>query len=289
MKRKFIIFFILLLFSDLVIFSISNEVLFLEEGSTHYIYEKTVNIRSKPSLESDIIGRAIIGEEVKIIKKIDKKEDFDNMLANWYKIKWKNKQGYIWGGFISTLEVKDDFNRDGKEELVLSLCIAYEGFPGEYWSEFENIIKVCRKGELISENPFNIIVMDSSSLSIINSEGFSPSIPILQLQSGFGDFPGRVIETQLFYWDNDKFLLIEHFQSSYYYNNSNEIIPIFPSDKRGEKNIIKMERKIVEYEFIEDTYQVGDLIKDSSQIVRKYKWNGNTFNKIIDENNTQLE
>ena len=72
--------------------------LLLKENSEHYIFEKRVNIRSKPSVKSKVIGLAVFGDPVIILEKTNIKEEIYDIKAYWYEVEWKNKTGWYFEG-----------------------------------------------------------------------------------------------------------------------------------------------------------------------------------------------
>jgi len=274
MKKILLLVFIIISFN---IFSDEyKNYLLLEEGSDHYIFEKKVNIRSKPSIKSDIIGGAVIGEPITIIMKTDKKEEIYNMKAYWYHIKWNNKTGYIWGGLISSMEVEADFNNDGKKELLLSLCkTKHEIYAGEYMASYTHQLKLCRKGELIKDNPFNMKVLDSSSIKLIESSGLTPDIPLIDFTYSFGDGPGYTTTTEIFYFKNNIFeLAFEYSSGGSFLSEIIESKVQYPKD-HGIKNTIIIEIHKTLYD--EETEEkIDEFIENTI----KYKWDGKSFKQV---------
>jgi len=65
------------------------------------ILESSVNIRSQPNLTSSVIGKLKLHSEIEIIERAENFQTIDDMTHYWYKIKYEDITGYIWGGFIS--------------------------------------------------------------------------------------------------------------------------------------------------------------------------------------------
>jgi hypothetical protein len=60
-----------------------------------------VNIRSQPNTTGSIVGKLELHSEIEIIEKTDISQTIEGMTHYWYKIKYGNITGYIWGGYIS--------------------------------------------------------------------------------------------------------------------------------------------------------------------------------------------
>jgi hypothetical protein len=61
-----------------------------------------LNLREEPNSNSNIILTIPNNTEIKIISKDGAAETVNGVTKNWYKIEYKNKEGWAWGGYIST-------------------------------------------------------------------------------------------------------------------------------------------------------------------------------------------
>jgi hypothetical protein len=75
--------------------------------------ESSVNIRSQPNLTGSVIGKLELHSEIEIIERAENFQTINGMTHYWYKIKYEDITGYIWGGFISIS--KEIFEIDGKK------------------------------------------------------------------------------------------------------------------------------------------------------------------------------
>ena len=62
-----------------------------------------LNLRDKPNINSNVITLVPYGKTVEIIDFTDNKLDVDNIKGHWVKVKYKNKIGYIFDGYLSWL------------------------------------------------------------------------------------------------------------------------------------------------------------------------------------------
>lgn len=67
----------------------------------YYILENGVSMRNQPSLNGEIIETLHLSYEIEIIENMGNQLFIDGVLQNWYKIKWGNSIGYIFGGSIA--------------------------------------------------------------------------------------------------------------------------------------------------------------------------------------------
>lgn len=74
-------------------------------STTGTITEITVNVREKASIDSNIIMFVTQDDKVEILDKI----------GDWYKIKYKNKQGYVYSDFV---KVEEEIKSNEQEKLI---------------------------------------------------------------------------------------------------------------------------------------------------------------------------
>lgn len=72
-----------------------------EKGRTELMYGNNVVLRSDQHPESKALDTLRIGDPVTIIKKGETMSDLNGRPSYWYKVKAKNKTGYVLGGWIS--------------------------------------------------------------------------------------------------------------------------------------------------------------------------------------------
>lgn len=254
-----------------------ESVLLCYENSTHYIYEERVNVRSAPDLKSEKVGLALIGEPVKILKKMNKTEELYGLKAHWYKVEWKGKTCYIWGGLISNIDIKGDFDRDGREEILMSLATGSDWYPDEYMVQYSHNLRFCRVGQFITNTPFQGEILKDSRFNVIKNRGFTPDVPLLEIHWAFGDGPGGVRNSQLFYWVNGRFELLTGRSSSQFFNDSNDENCIYPNDKRGKRNTLIVEKRVTEYESEESDVLVKDNVLEWT---KEFLWDGKLFKEV---------
>jgi hypothetical protein len=86
-----------------------------EKGRTELMYGNNVVLRADQNPTSKALDTLKIGDPVTIIKKGETTSDLNGQPSYWYKVKTKNKTGYVLGGWISL----DHREVNGKIFLVI--------------------------------------------------------------------------------------------------------------------------------------------------------------------------
>lgn len=273
---------LLLLSSLLIAEDDLSAVIFLYDNSTNYIFEERVNVRSAPDLKSKKVGLALIGEEVKVIEKLDKTEELYGLKAPWYRVKWKGKECYIWGGLISNFAVKADFDRDGRDEILMSRATGAADYPNSFFNLHVHNLRLCRPGKLINNRPFDKAVMKCSELQLVENRGFTPELKLLQFYCGIGDGPGFYHNRDLYYYVEERFeLLVKSKQEGHFDDRDFENI-IYPIDEGGKENTIRVEKRITKKEIVWSGQDYNHLKEDFEldnhlEWAKEYHWDGKRF------------
>ncbi len=72
-----------------------------KNGETAYLFGDDVKLRSEPSTNSEVLILLEIGTEITILEKTSQTLYFEGIDSPWYKVKFKEKTGYVLGGLIS--------------------------------------------------------------------------------------------------------------------------------------------------------------------------------------------
>ena len=86
-----------------------NPFLDLKSGEHYYLHGNDVKFRKLPNTSSEVIDLLKIGSKIEIIEKSKKTLLYNGIESPFYKVKFKNKIGYILGGLIS-IEKKETEN-----------------------------------------------------------------------------------------------------------------------------------------------------------------------------------
>ncbi|TYP96062.1 SH3 domain-containing protein [Tenacibaculum adriaticum] len=72
-----------------------------KNGEIAYMFGNDVKLRDQPNTESDVLSLLKIGEQIEIMEKSNSAMEFDGIESPWYKIKTKDKIGFVLGSLIS--------------------------------------------------------------------------------------------------------------------------------------------------------------------------------------------
>jgi hypothetical protein len=73
-------------------------------GSTLYVWARSgLNLRSKQDMNGAVLGRVTFGEAVTVVADANAVVPltYDNIRGEWVKVKWKDKEGYLFNGYLS--------------------------------------------------------------------------------------------------------------------------------------------------------------------------------------------
>lgn len=247
----------------------------LSPKKVYYIFEERVNVRATPNLKAKVLGVALIGEPVEIVTRIDKSEVLYDIEANWYKVRWRGRFCYIWGGLLSTYHAQADFDGDGRDEILMSRSLEVATSPVSIHTKDE--LRLCRKGELISSEPFAGTTPSFYIINAISGKGFRPEIALVELRGGYGDGAVAGGATYLFYWSKDRFIKISEDEFEYVQQDARYNKYYFPSDEGGKANILRIEHRVREA-----TYKDNELHIKSDEVesIKEFLWDGEHFTPV---------
>ena len=82
-----------------------------------------LRMREKPDAASKIIDTVPYNEEIQILQESDKKDVFENITSNWVLIRYGNKEGWSFNGFLDRIDSSERFHvgyyQNGKAYLEL--------------------------------------------------------------------------------------------------------------------------------------------------------------------------
>lgn len=86
-----------------VLIPFNKELPVLLDTNRNWIYSiaKNVNIREAPNLTSSILATAQLGDKLTLIKSHYKKDTVNTIVGSWSKIKYQNKEAYVWDKLTS--------------------------------------------------------------------------------------------------------------------------------------------------------------------------------------------
>ena len=123
-----------------------------------YVYRDNSEVRGEPSDEAKTLGRLAIAQPVRILKKTNAWHEKDGYRDYWYRARGqaKNKKtvtGYVWGGDLAKVALRDDLDGDRQKEWLL-VGIAGQGKKN---IEKKAEARVVRNGRVRSQVSFRAI------------------------------------------------------------------------------------------------------------------------------------
>ncbi len=83
------------------------------ENGFYYMLDYPVNIRSRPNLQGEIIGKLGMNARIEILECAGNPQRIENVNSEWYKIKYEDMVGYIFGGYIARETLICDIDNNG--------------------------------------------------------------------------------------------------------------------------------------------------------------------------------
>lgn len=82
--------------------------IYAKEVITFTVNASSLNIRLEPSKKSEAIGKVSNNSEIQIIENSEVFDKIDNIVAPWIKVKYDNRVGYVFGGYITKITKYDN-------------------------------------------------------------------------------------------------------------------------------------------------------------------------------------
>ncbi|GHV09007.1 hypothetical protein FACS189485_21140 [Spirochaetia bacterium] len=108
--------FLFIIFSVVQIFPQNN--IYKFAPGYYYILDYPINIRSRPDLQGEIIGKLNLNDRVQIIQCMENIQYIDNVYSYWYKINFNEISGYIFGGYIALNRLTYDIDKNGIDDYI---------------------------------------------------------------------------------------------------------------------------------------------------------------------------
>jgi len=250
MKRFFILYLFVFLTQIDHSFAIQRE---LNKG-TAVVFGADVLLRAIPSLQGNILDVLPIASKIEIIDKASLLTTVGNIKDYWYKVKYNNVEGFIWGTLIADYYYENDIDNDGSVETFMVMNLTKSLYDDDYIKENSKLeFRVAKNSQLIIEHkrPTNYYY-SCDSIIFKQISQFSPVLNVIQIEFSFsGETAGHGIEFQLFSNNNLDSLFsvaIDEGEGGYVcYSNL-----IFPKDKGGQANTIFVNTKCADVSSCDD-------------------------------------
>ncbi|CAM3465501.1 SH3 domain-containing protein [Elizabethkingia occulta] len=135
-----------------------NYIFHKEVGSTAKIFVDKTNIRDLPGLTGNVVDALPQGTSVKIIQETNIINKIQERSAQWYKIQYNGKEGYVWGANLSVANKLVDgkeflFGVSGTQKVIDIEGISSNALKGE--------VSVLENGKLLGSGVFNAGTMEN--------------------------------------------------------------------------------------------------------------------------------
>ena len=114
MRKITWIIFIFLFLENVLLFS--QESAYKFTPGYYYILDYSINFRSQPNLRGEIIGKLKLNDKIEILENTNIIQNIDDISAYWYKIKFNEIIGYIFGGYIAVNRIVIDIDQNGMDD-----------------------------------------------------------------------------------------------------------------------------------------------------------------------------
>lgn len=265
---------LLLLFSFLAFFGGSEaqgHIIRELPPGTHYLFGDNVRMRDQPSVKGKVLETLKIASPLVILRNTKIRYTVGQTEDYWYKVKYGEKEGYIWGGLIADQFYENDFDGDGSKEMLLILNLTEDpnissGGPDEFR------IRIVQNQEQKAEWLYNIS-SGITDVSVTVEKWPDFNIQVIQLSY---EFNGEEGGTEVTFFRLETTGLTELFSVSDHGEGGYSCLEemIFPNDQGGEKGKIILKSKCADISNCLDTKEDPCNWEYSSF---KYRWNGITF------------
>ncbi len=244
----------------------------------HYSIDTSVNIRKFPSLSAEKMGKVNLGDKIEVLEKTEIYFEAEGIYDCFYKIKCDSGTGYMFGGYISdnaeTLRFEGNefsyFDKLYDYKIKLPKRISSQTFYK--YSENNDFIR--NHYQKYNEEDFSYLPKDNKSYFIYIDFAYeSPSLEELIaaekiLKTEEEDFKEFSFSKAILFATDDSAHSLIKKEFVYYARDgiySAENTFIFPNDKGGEKNTIRITGKYIKGNEISEEYD------------ERIFWNGKDF------------
>lgn len=83
-----------------------------------------LNMRSQPDGHSRVVTKVPFGKQVEILERTDVELQLGWITENWYKVRFRGREGFIFGGYLSGLVAPIEMNVNSISEILPAYCSA---------------------------------------------------------------------------------------------------------------------------------------------------------------------
>jgi len=216
----------------------------LKKG-TAVVFGADVLLRALPSESGNIVDVLPIASKIEIIDKASLNVNLGNINDYWYKVKYNEEDGFIWGPLIADNYYEGDLDQDGSTETFMVLDLTKESSDADFNSSTSKIeLRVARNGQMIIEHKqFSEIRLEIDTLSFDKLAKFTPDLSVIRVKYSFSGISGGKKEQILRFKNNN----IDSLFTVNYAEGDGGIIClselVLPSDKGGQANSLIIKTK----------------------------------------------
>ena len=96
-----------------------------------FVNASILNIRSEPTIESKVVGKAKKNSTIKVISKVNNYEEINGIKNKWKKIQYGEIEGFVFGGYLS--ENSFSHNQTDTFDIVLDMYYHLDYNPNLNW------------------------------------------------------------------------------------------------------------------------------------------------------------
>lgn len=191
MKQFSISVFILIVLFGLLARPLNAQFYLKEKTGTTRVYGDQVLLRVKPTLSAEYIAPLPIGKEIEIVRKMEDQSKVEGCIDNWYKVKvkidYKDKYGYIWGGYLADHSMNTSFGINEEVTLLLVRDDTYNKYEDpDYhsgWPASQLHFRIANEGKKINEWVEDAPGMEGLKLESIGSlMGYHPYFHLVEAE-----------------------------------------------------------------------------------------------------------
>lgn len=208
-----------------------------ESGENVFLLADQVNVRSKASSSAEVITKLPIGTKLYVLEESNEYLTINGFSAPWYKVKFDNQSGFIWGGLIAEGHLVSE---DDNDLLFLYGIASYEAPEEEFgWGKVDIQLRACRNNKELDKIkfPINGGISMGHWLKNYGNKGYE-SIEDIIYYTISAEMCAGINEDVVIFWNEEAFhnviTLSPGGDAPYFFDDS----LVFPEDENGEKGKI---------------------------------------------------
>lgn len=247
---------------------------FIEENATAYTAVGDVNVREQPSTKAAVKTQLPIGTQVTVEKATTDTLIVNGLESVWYSVSVNDKKGYIWGGFLTSACLFNEYEEDGVRFLA-SIASYKEADNGTVYQ-----IRAAQNGKELGKITIPLTTGVYQTMSLEETfafEGTKNSLLFGVLAEACGVSDVQTLIT----WDGAKFT--QHLSTSsvseagQFYDSKTMVMP---TDKGGISGHVLYVEETAEMEERESNGEYYTEVKSQEYHITLYKWDGKKFVKV---------